>query len=96
MAKLLYDDNEWTFDKLHAADEAIREIALEELKLDVYPNQIEIIGSDQMLDAYSSHGLPLMYNHWSFGKHFLSQAYNYRKGYSGLAYVLAISWKRIA
>jgi len=91
MTKLLYTDNEWTFDKIHRADDAIREIAEQELRLDTYPNQIEIIGSDQMLDAYSSHGLPLMYNHWSFGKHFLSQAYNYRKGYTGLAYEIVIN-----
>lgn len=91
MTKLLFDDNEWTFDKLRIAEDAIREIALDELKLDVYPNQIEIIGSDQMLDAYSSHGLPLMYNHWSFGKHFLQQAYSYRKGYQGLAYEIVIN-----
>lgn len=91
MSKLLYDTNDWTFERLKLAEEAIAEIALNELKLDVYPNQIEIIGSDQMLDAYSSHGLPLMYNHWSFGKHFIQQSYNYRKGYSGLAYEIILN-----
>jgi stage V sporulation protein R len=91
MSKLLYDTNDWTFERLQAAEEAIAEIAFEELKLDVYPNQIEIIGSDQMLDAYSSNGLPLMYNHWSFGKHFVQQEYSYRKGHSGLAYEIVIN-----
>lgn len=91
MSKLLYETNDWTFDRLRIAEDAIREIALEELKLDVYPNQIEIIGSDQMLDAYSSNGLPLMYNHWSFGKHFVQQEYSYRKGYQGLAYEIVIN-----
>lgn len=88
---LLFDTNDWTFERLKAAEEAIAEIALGELKLDVYPNQIEIIGSDQMLDAYSSHGLPLMYEHWSFGKHFLQQESSYRKGYQGLAYEIVIN-----
>jgi len=91
MAKLLFDSNDWTFDRLKTAEKAIAEIAFEELKLDIYPNQIEIIGSDQMLDAYSSNGLPLMYNHWSFGKHFLQQEYSYRKGHSGLAYEIVIN-----
>lgn len=91
MSKLLFEDNEWSFDKLRIAEDAIREIAFEELKLDVYPNQIEIIGSDQMLDAYASNGLPLMYSHWSFGKHFLQQEYSYRKGYQGLAYEIVIN-----
>lgn len=91
MSKLLYDTNDWTFERLKKAEDAIREIALEELKLDVYPNQIEVIGSDQMLDAYTSHGLPIMYNHWSFGKHFIQQSHSYRKGYSGLAYEIVIN-----
>ena len=90
-SKLLFDTNDWTFQRLKNAEAAIAEIAFEELRLDVYPNQIEIIGSDQMLDAYSSNGLPLMYNHWSFGKHFLQQAYSYRKGYQGLAYEIVIN-----
>ena len=46
------------------------EIALGELGLDIYPNQIEVITAEQMLDAYSSIGMPLMYSHWSFGKRF--------------------------
>lgn len=91
MAKLLYTDNQWTFKRLQAVENEIAKIAFDELKLDIYPNQIEIIGSDQMLDAYASHGLPIMYNHWSFGKHFIQQAYNYRKGYQGLAYEIVIN-----
>lgn len=91
MATLLYDTNDWTFERLRKAEDAISEIAFEELNLDIYPNQIEIIGSDQMLDAYSSNGLPLMYNHWSFGKHFLQQEHSYRKGYQGLAYEIVIN-----
>ena len=90
-SKLLFDTNDWTFDRLRRAEDAIAKIAFEELHLDVYPNQIEIIGSDQMLDAYSSNGLPMMYNHWSFGKHFMQQAHSYHKGYSGLAYEIVIN-----
>lgn len=90
-SKLLYDTNDWTFERLKKADEAIAKIAFDELKLNVYPNQIEIIGSDQMLDAYSSHGLPLMYHHWSFGKHFIRDEYRYRKGLRGLAYEIVIN-----
>jgi hypothetical protein len=49
-----------------------RKTAERELALDTYPNQIEVITAEQMLDAYSSTGMPLLYNHWSFGKQFLS------------------------
>ena len=90
-SKLLFDNNDWTPQKLRIADEAIAEIALKELNLDVYPNQIEIISSDQMLDAYSSVGLPMMYNHWSFGKRFIRDSYGYKKGFQGLAYEIVIN-----
>ena len=42
--------------------------------------QIEIISSDQMLDCYSSNGLPIHYFHWSFGKRHLAEAEQYKKG----------------
>ncbi len=35
------------------------EIVCAELGLDVYPNQIEVITAEQMLDAYASRGMPL-------------------------------------
>ena len=91
MPELLYTDNEWSFEKLTRAEAAIKKIAVEELRLDTYPNQIEIISSDQMLDAYSSHGMPMMYDHWSFGKHFLQEEYSYRKGHTGLAYEIVVN-----
>ncbi len=88
---LIFDDADWDFDVLQRTLEAIEEIALNDLKLDIYPNQIEIISSEQMLDAYSSHGMPLMYKHWSFGKHFARDQMMYQKGYSGLAYEIVIN-----
>jgi spore cortex formation protein SpoVR/YcgB (stage V sporulation) len=42
---------DWDFDGLRRAYDAIEKIALKELKLDVYPNQIEVITFEQMLDA---------------------------------------------
>ena len=88
---LLYTEAAWTFEDLQRAYDAIEVIALEDLGLDVYPNQIEIITSEQMLDAYSSHGMPLMYRHWSFGKHFARDQQMYSKGYTGLAYEIVIN-----
>ena len=69
--KPLFDGAEWDFETLQRTYQAIETIALEDLGLDVYPNQIEIISSEQMLDAYCSVGMPLMYEHWSFGKRFI-------------------------
>ena len=54
----LFKGSEWTFDKLHRTYAAIEDIALNDLGLEVYTNQIEIISSEQMLDAYSSLRVP--------------------------------------
>jgi spore cortex formation protein SpoVR/YcgB (stage V sporulation) len=89
--KLLFEGAEWDFPMLQRIYDAVEEIALGDLKLDVYPNQIEIISSEQMLDAYSSHGMPLMYNHWSFGKTFAREEAMYQKGWMGLAYEIVIN-----
>ncbi len=88
---LLYQNAEWTFETLDHALDAIEDIALNDLGLNIYPNQIEIITSEQMLDAYSAHGMPLMYQHWSFGKHFSRDQMMYQKGYTGLAYEIVIN-----
>src|SRR5690606_42125544 len=90
-SKLLFEGSDWNFDTLSRVYDAIERVALEDLKLDVYPNQMEIISSEQMLDAYSSIGMPLMYQHWSFGKRFVHEDTLYRKGRRGLAYELVIN-----
>jgi len=91
MSKLLFEGPEWTFELLGQAHDAIEEIALNDLGLDVYPNQIEIISSEQMLDAYSAVGMPLMYQHWSYGKRFARDEALYRTGRQGLAYEIVIN-----
>ncbi|TGV10212.1 SpoVR family protein [Mesorhizobium sp. M8A.F.Ca.ET.173.01.1.1] len=90
-SELLFSGSDWDFTKLSRVYDVIEAIAIEELHLDIYPVQMEIISSQQMLDAYSSVGMPLMYRHWSFGKHFLHQDLLYRKGGRGLAYELVIN-----
>lgn len=82
---------DWNFELLEKYDQAIKEIAVGEFNLDCYPNQIEIIASEQMLDAYASSGLPISYPHWSFGKQFIIQEESYRKGAQGLAYEIVIN-----
>lgn len=89
--KLLFESAEWDFETLQKVYDAVRDIADNDLGLDYYPNQIEIIASEQMLDAYSSHGMPLMYGHWSFGKTFARESHFYTKGMSALAYEIVIN-----
>lgn len=90
-SNLLFQSSDWNFETLAHTYDAIEEIALGDLGLDVYPNQLEIISSEQMLDAYSSVGMPLMYQHWSFGKRFVFEDHLYRRGRRGLAYELVIN-----
>jgi stage V sporulation protein R len=89
--KLLFDGAEWDFQTVRHVYDAIDEIARAELGLDVFPNQIEMISAEQMLDAYSSVGMPLMYAHWSYGKRFARDEALYRKGYTALAYEIVIN-----
>ncbi len=89
--RYLTTSSEWTFELLEQFDKIIADLAHNKYKLDTYPNQIEIIGSEQMLDAYSSVGMPLGYNHWSFGKQFLETQKHYKRGHMGLAYEIVIN-----
>ncbi len=88
---LLFDGPEWDFDTVQRVYDACGEIGVGEMGLDIYPNQIEVITSEQMLDAYASIGMPLYYKHWSFGKSFVREETLYRKGMRGLAYEIVIN-----
>ncbi len=90
MSKFLSTSSEWTFDKLEAYDAEIARIA-QSYQLDTYPVQLEVINSEQMLDAYSTVGMPLGYHHWSFGKHFVDSQKKYKHGHMGLAYEMVIN-----
>ncbi len=68
--RVLSRGGDWDFDLLRSYDREIASIA-KEFGLDTYPNQIEVIASEQMLDAYASVGLPISYTHWSYGKEFI-------------------------
>jgi len=87
----LFEGADWDFSTLQRIHDACEQIARTELGLDTYLNQIEVITAEQMLDAYSSVGMPLFYKHWSFGKHFAFQEASYRKGLMGLAYEIVIN-----
>jgi stage V sporulation protein R len=87
---ILSTGSEWSFELLEDYHREIARIA-ENFELDTYPNQIEIINSEQMLDAYASVGMPINYHHWSYGKSFLNSEQSYRRGHMGLAYEIVIN-----
>ena len=82
--------SEWTFDLLQTYDREIARLA-KRFKLDTYPNQLEVISAEQMMDSYASVGMPIGYHHWSFGKHFMGVEKSYQRGEMGLAYELVIN-----
>lgn len=86
----LDDGPDWSFDLLEEYEAEIDRVA-KAFKLDIYPNQIEVITAEQMMDAYASIGMPINYTHWSFGKKFIQTEQQYRRGQMGLAYEIVIN-----
>ncbi len=86
----LSQGSEWSFELIERYEREIGRLAAD-YRLDTYPNQIEIVSAEQMMDAYASIGMPVGYAHWSYGKEFLAVENRYRRGQMGLAYELVIN-----
>ena len=82
--------SDWSFELIEQYHAVIRSTA-ERFGLDTYPNQLEIITAEQMMDAYASVGMPVNYRHWSYGKEFIATEKNYKRGHMGLAYEIVIN-----
>lgn len=82
--------SDWSFELVEQYHAVIRDTA-QRFGLDTYPNQLEVITAEQMMDAYASVGMPVNYRHWSYGKEFISTEKNYRRGHMGLAYEIVIN-----
>jgi len=90
MSSYISEGSEWNFELLERYDREIARVAAK-FGLETYPNQIEVITAEQMMDAYSTVGMPVGYHHWSFGKQFLGVEQRYRRGHMGLAYEIVIN-----
>ncbi len=86
----LSDGPDWSFELLQAYLSQIERVAAI-YKLNTYPNQIEVITAEQMMDAYAGIGMPIGYTHWSFGKRFIETEQGYKRGHMGLAYEIVIN-----
>ena len=80
----------WSLELIETYHQKIHDTA-QRFGLDTYPNQLEIITSEQMMDAYASGGMPVHYRHWSHGKEFIATEKNYKRGRMGLAYEIVIN-----
>lgn len=88
--KPLSTTSEWTIELIQDYEREIDRLA-KDFRLDTYPNQIEIISAEQMMDCYAAVGMPINYHHWSFGKHYVNIEKSYQRGEMGLAYELVIN-----
>ena len=87
----LFHSAEWTVEDIDNAWEVIDNLAKSKYGLDYYPPAIEIVTADQMILASAQTGMPIMYEHWSFGKSFIEMQRQYQQGVSGLAYEMVIN-----
>lgn len=90
-AHLIDSRTDWTPDLLAEVWTHIEDVGQNDLKLDYFKPQFEIISAEQMIDAYASIGMPINYHHWSFGKEFLKNYNKYQRGKMGLAYEIVLN-----
>jgi len=88
--RYLSEGSEWTFELIERYGDALG-VDARHFELDTYPITLEVISAEQMMDAYSSVGMPVGYHHWSYGKQFLAVESRYRRGQMGLAYEIVIN-----
>jgi spore cortex formation protein SpoVR/YcgB (stage V sporulation) len=82
--------SDWSFELIEQYHQRIADAARRH-GLDTYPNQLEIISAEQMMDAYASVGMPVNYRHWSYGREFIATERQYKRGHMGLAYEIVIN-----
>jgi stage V sporulation protein R len=82
--------SDWTERDLMHWDEKIIRIA-QDLGLDWYPIDYEIIDYQEMLSAMAYTGLPTHYRHWSYGKEYERTHTLYNMGQTGLPYEMIIN-----
>jgi len=82
--------SDWAVTDLARWDDKILRIA-EDIGLDWYPIDYEIIDYQEMLGAMAYVGLPTHYRHWSYGKEYERTHTLYNMGQTGLPYEMIIN-----
>jgi stage V sporulation protein R len=89
MSNLIFKDSTWDFKSLQRVADEIDIIAHEEMDMNPFPAHLEIASADNILDVYAQ-SFPVIYTHWSFGKHHIQHSAPYKAGKAGLAYEVII------
>lgn len=89
--KPLFTSPQWTIETIEKTLAAIEDIAKNKYGLDYYTPQVELITSKQMISCFCSHAMPVMYEHWSFGKQYTALIENYDRDMANLTYEVVIN-----
>ncbi len=85
-----YSGSDWTPAMLEDIWEDVARIA-KKYDLDYFPPEITIISSQEMVENAPRVAMPVMYDHWSFGKQLIQEEQSYKTGRSGLAFEVVIN-----
>ena len=80
-----FEKDDWSEQSLQKTWEIINKIAKEEYGLDYYSPSFEVVSFEDMLHIYTG-SLPIMYDHWSFGKRYIELHKKYLADRMGVAY----------
>ena len=81
---------DYRIDELEAWDTRILDVA-RKAGLDWFEIEYELIDATAMIGAMAFHGMPVHFNHWSFGKAYERTRHMYDSGVEGLPYELIIN-----
>lgn len=82
-APFMLDD--WSDESLTESWEIVKKLAVEKYGLSFYTPSFEVVNFEDMLHIYTG-SLPIMYDHWSFGKSYVDLYNKYMADRMGVAY----------
>lgn len=89
----LFTEREWTTDLLESTWEFIDNLAKTKYKLTYNFPVLQVVNYEQLIEAMTYHGMPVGYDHWTYGRHYYEMMENYKKERMNLAYEMVINTK---
>lgn len=80
-----FEKEDWDEESLESTWQIVKDVAEKEYGLTYYKPSFEVVSFEDMLHIYTG-SLPIMYDHWSFGKKYLELHKRYMADRMGVAY----------
>lgn len=80
-----FELEDWTEESLQNTWDLVKDIAVNKYRLEFYDPHFEVVSFEDMLHIYTG-SLPIMYDHWSFGKAYTDLYKKYINNRMGVAY----------